>query len=160
MAKPIQQKEGEGGITRLGGNEGWEAFGGTDHGHKVCYLIGKPSKTEPAGARRDTVTASVTHRPQEKSYNVVNFNVGYAFKEDAEAELVIDGKKFALFTKQEGAWAPSAAVDKAIVEALAKGKQAVVKGVSTRGTATTDTYALAGFSQALAEIDKACAVKR
>ncbi len=43
---------------------------------------------------------------------------------------------------------------------MAKGKQAVFKGVSARGTATTDTYALAGFAHALAQIDKACGVKR
>ena len=48
----------------------------------------------------------------------------------------------------------------AVVEALAKGKQAVIKGTSARGTATIDTYALSGFTQALAQIDKACGVKR
>ncbi len=50
--------------------------------------------------------------------------------------------------------------DKAIVESMLKGKQAVIKGSSARGTATTDTYTLAGFGQVLAEIDKACKVKR
>ena len=36
------------------------------------------------------------------------------------------------------------------------GKQLIVRGTSSRGTATTDTYSLAGFSAALAAIDKAC----
>ena len=43
---------------------------------------------------------------------------------------------------------------------MAKGKQAVVKGVPQKGPPTTDTYSLAGFAQTLALIDKACGVKR
>jgi hypothetical protein len=155
-----EQKDAEQPIARIGGAEGWEAYAGTDHGHKICYLQGKPIKTEPAGAKRDPISASVTHRPAEKAFNVVNFNAGYLYKDESDAELLIDGKKFSLFTKQEGAWASDAAADKAVAEALAKGKQAIIKGVSSRGTATTDTYSLAGFSQALGEIDKACGVKR
>jgi hypothetical protein len=43
---------------------------------------------------------------------------------------------------------------------MSKGKQAVLKGVSQRGTGTTDTYVLAGFADMLGQIDKACGVKR
>ena len=155
-----EQKDGDQPITKIGGSEGWDAYAGSDHGRKICYLLGKPDKTEPAGAKRDPVYVSVTHRPGEKAFNVVNFNSGYLYKDDSDAELLIDGKKFTLFTKQEGAWANDAATDKAVVEALIKGKHAIIKGVSSRGTATTDTYSLAGFSQAVADIDKACGVKR
>lgn len=147
-------------ITKLGGAEGWDAFSDTVKSHKICYLIGKPSKSEPANAKRGPIYASVTHRPSEKRTNEVSFTVGYLFKEGSDAELTIDGKKFSLFTNKEGAWAQDAATDKAVVEALAKGKQAVIKGTSVRGTQTTDTYNLTGFSQALAQIDKACGVKR
>jgi hypothetical protein len=43
---------------------------------------------------------------------------------------------------------------------MSKGQQAVVKGTPQKGPATTDTFSLAGFAQALALIDKACDVKR
>ena len=39
-------------------------------------------------------------------------------------------------------------------------QEAIVKGTPQRGQPTTDTYALAGFAQALAMIDKACGIKR
>ena len=51
-------------------------------------------------------------------------------------------------------------LDKSIVEAMTKGKQAVVKGTPQKGPTTADTYSLASFAQALALIDKACGVKR
>ncbi len=148
------------GVNRIGGAQGWDAYADTVKGAKICYLIGKPSKSEPAGAKRSAIFASVTHRPGEKRVNEVSFTSGYLFKEGSDAELAVDGRKFSLFTDKEGAWTRDPATDKAVVEALAKGKQAVIKGTSARGTATTDTYPLDGFGKALAEIDKACGVKR
>jgi invasion protein IalB len=152
-----QQKDG---VTRIGGAQGWDAYSDTEKAHKICYLVGEPSKSEPAGAKRSKISAGVTHRPTEKVANEVSFNAGYLFKEGSEAELMVDNRKFVLFTNKDTAWAHDAAADKAVVEALAKGKQAVIKGVSARGTETTDTYSLAGFSQALGQIDKTCGVKR
>ena len=145
---------------RIGGDKGWDAFSYTEKGAKVCYLVGRPAKSEPASFKRGRIDAVVTHRPQEKAVNVVNFNVGYAFKDGANADLDIDGQKFSLFTQKDAAWAPDADTDKAVVGALAKGKHAVLKGSSAKGAATTDTYALDGFKEALAAIDKACGVKR
>ncbi|HJT05662.1 MAG TPA: hypothetical protein VJ747_01975, partial [Stellaceae bacterium] len=68
-------------IAKLGGAEGWDAFSDTVKGHKICYLIGKPTKSEPANAKRGPIYASVTHRPSEKRTNEVSFTVGYLFKE-------------------------------------------------------------------------------
>jgi invasion associated locus B (IalB) protein len=156
-AKPVQQKEG---VTRLGGAQGWDAYSDTEKSHKICYVVGEPSKSEPATAKRNKIYASVTHRPTEKISNEVSFNAGYLFKEGSDAELMVDSRKFTLFTNKDTAWARDPATDKAVVEALAKGKQAVLKGTSARGTDTTDTYSLAGLGQALTQIDKACGVKR
>lgn len=102
----------------------------------------------------------VTHRPGEKIANVVSFAEGYPLKESSNVVLEVGGAKFDLFTKGDSAWARTPEIDKAIVEAMAKGKQAVVRGVPQTGPPTTDTYSLAGFAKALALIDKACEVKR
>jgi invasion protein IalB len=146
--------------THLGGGQGWDAYSDTEKGQKFCYLVGKPQKSEPASAKRDPIYASIAHRPADKAFNVVSFNAGYLFKENSDAELAVDGKKFSLFTNKDTAWTRDAATDKAVTEALAKGKTAVIKGASARGTETADTYSLAGFGQALALIDKTCNVKR
>jgi hypothetical protein len=145
---------------RLGAAQGWTAYSYQEKSGKVCYLAGMPQKSEPAGFKRKRRVALVTHRPGEKVTNVVNFVEGYPLKEGSAVSLEIGDAKFELFTKGDGAWAPTSELDKAIVDAMAKGKQAVVKGLPERGPATTDTYSLAGFPQALALIDKACAVAR
>ena len=98
----------------------------------------------------------VTHRPADKVKGEVSVSAGYPYKEGKDAEADIDGKKFKLFTRGENAWAYDAAEDRAMVAAMKAGKQLIVRGTSSRGTATTDTYSLSGFSAALAAIDKAC----
>jgi hypothetical protein len=145
---------------RLGAAEGWTAYVYKDKSGQVCYLAGGPQKSESANAKRKPPTAMVTHRPDEKVANVVSFVEGYPLKEGSDASLDIGGTKFDLFTKGDSAWARTADLDKTIVEAMAKGRQAIVKGTAQKGQQTTDTYTLAGFAQALAMIDKACGIKR
>jgi hypothetical protein len=145
---------------RIGAAETWTAYAYQEKSGKVCYLAGAPWKSEPANARRKPPVAMITHRPGEKIANVVSFVEGYPLKEGSNVSLDIGGAKFDLFTKNDSAWARTSELDKAIVEAMAKGKQAVVKGTPPKGPSTTDTYSLAGFAPGLAMIDKACDIKR
>ena len=144
---------------RLGNAEGWTAFVYKEKSGQVCYLAGEPQKSDPENTKRKP-TAMVTHRPDENVANVVSFVEGYPLKEGSTAALDIGGTKFDLFTKGDSAWAATADLDKMIVEAMTKGKQAILKGTPQKGKPTTDTYSLAGFVQALAMIDKACGIKR
>ena len=145
---------------RLGTADSWTAYTYKEKGGKVCYLAGQPQRREPAAAKRKSSLAMVTHRPGESVANVVSFDEGYALKEGSDVTLEIGASKFDLFTKGDSAWARTAELDKAIVDAMAKGKQAVAKGTPQTGPPTSDTYSLAGFPQVLAMIDKACDVKR
>jgi hypothetical protein len=144
----------------LGTFDGWTAYASADKTGRVCYLVGQPQKSEPAEPGRKAPMAMVTHRPAEKITNVVSFVAGYPLKDGSDVALDVGGSKFELFTKDDGAWARTAELDKSIVTALAKGHEAVVKGVPQKGPATTDIYPLAGFAKALARIDKACGVQR
>ncbi|ANC93185.2 hypothetical protein A6A40_11250 [Azospirillum humicireducens] len=143
----------------LGTFKDWNAFAFEEKGQKVCYISSQPKKTEPK-AKRGDIYALVTHRPSEKTLDVVSIIVGYPFKKGSEAEVSVDGKEFKLFTDGETAWARDAEGDRAVTAALRNGKQMVVKGVSGRGTRTTDTYSLAGVGQAYDAINEACGVKR
>lgn len=145
---------------RLGAAAAWTAYTYDEKSGKVCYVASRPQKSEPNGARRKTPTAMVTHRPGENAANVVSFAEGYPLKEGSEVLLDVGGTRFDLFTKGDSAWAQTSDLDKTIVETMAKGKQAVVKGMPQKGPGSIDTYSLAGFAQALAMIDKACEIKR
>ena len=145
---------------RIGGVGAWNAYFYKGKSGRVCYLAGAPQKIEPAKIKHNPPAATVTHRPEENVFNVVNFDEGYLLKEGSAASVDVDSTTFDLFTKGDGAWSRTSDLDKAIVEAMAKGKQAIVKSISQKGSPTTQTYSLAGFAQTLALIDKACDVKR
>jgi hypothetical protein len=154
------QSAGQSASERLGAVESWTAYTYKEKSGKVCYVTSEPQKTEPASRRRKQPMVMVTHRPGEKVANVVSFVEGYPLKDGSDVSLEIGDAKYDLFTKSDSAWARTAELDKTIVDAMTKGKQAVVKGIPQKGSATTDTYSLSGFTQALGLIDKACEVKR
>lgn len=147
-------------VRRLGAAEGWSAYTYKAHSGRVCYITGFPTKREPATIKRKPAVMMVTHRPDEHVTDVVSFDEGYVFKDGSDASLDVDGTKFDLFTKADTAWSRTSDLDKAIVAAMAKGSHAAIQGTAQKGPPTDDTYSLAGFSRALALIDKACSVAR
>ena len=98
----------------------------------------------------------VTNRPKQKINGEVNFIAGYNFKKGSEVKVKINKKSFKLFTQQDGAWSASPELDAKLVKAMKGGNRMVVYGISSRGTKTTDTYSLSGFTAMKKRIDKAC----
>ena len=98
----------------------------------------------------------ITHRPADKTRDVVSVVAGYSYKADSDVRVDIDGKNHTLFTHGERAWARDSATDRRLVDAMRSGRKMVVRGTSERGTATTDTYSLSGFTAAHQAITKAC----
>ena len=156
-SKPAAEKTE---TKRLGTFQRWDAYEYLKGGTKLCYVHSQPQKKEPATVKRGEIYILVTHKPKEHIRNEVSIYFGYPLKESLPAEAVIDGNTIDMFTHEEAAWAADTATDQKLVLALQKGRTLVVKGVSTRGTHTTDTYDLTGFTNALHAIDKACNMTR
>ena len=145
------------GETSLGKFEGWEAFTYDTPETKVCYVFGAPAKTEATRkAKRSEIYFMVSHFPGKKVKGQPSTMIGYAFKEGSDVNLTIGDKTFVLYPVGELAWTDKTETERAILAAMKAGKSMTVKGVSQRGTETTDTYSLAGFSAALSKIDSAC----
>lgn len=125
----------------------------------TCYLGAEPKKAEGKYKLRDQPYVLVSHRPGDKSLGVVRIIAGYTYKPGSETDVAIGDKSFRLFTDGGDAWARNARTDRALVAAMKAGKAMTVKGTSSRGTLTTDTYSLTGFTAAYAAIGKACKVK-
>ncbi len=146
--------------TKLLGNfDDWKAFSYEENGHKVCYMSSQPGKMEPKNKPRGGVYVLITHRPAEKSFNVVSITAGYTYKKKSEVILKIDRRSFTLFTDGDTAWAKDESTDRDIAAAIRTGDSMVVKGISERGTNTTDSYSLSGTGDAFSAINKACGKK-
>lgn len=135
----------------------WTAYTYTDSAGKVCYMSAEPEKSVGKYNKRGDVFLMVQHRPNDKGFDVVNTVAGYTYKKNSTPTISVDGKvKKSLIVQGDKAWARDAATDKHIVQQLKAGSKAVLTGVSVRGTKTTDTFSLKGFSKAYNEISKAC----
>lgn len=144
-------------IDILGTYGDWTAYTFSDTDGKVCYIASMPEKSVGKYKIRDDVFLIVMHRLGDKSFNVVNTMAGYTYKKGSKPTLQVDKlTPVTLIPHADTAWAKDSATDTKLVNQMKKGGKAVLKGTSKRGTLTTDTFSLKGFSKAYAEIDKAC----
>ena len=74
----------------------------------------------------------------------------------SEPTADIGGAAFQFVAKGSNAWLKNPAEEGKFVETLKRGSKLVVKASSAKGNASTDSYSLAGISDALARIRKEC----
>lgn len=157
-AKPELAPAGGAEPTLIGQFGTWGAYTATPNGKKVCFALAKPSssKTNPPNRPRDPAYAFVSTRPAEKVVNEVSIMVGYALKPGSESTLEVGGASYAMYTQGDGLWIKNAAEEERMVDAMRKAADATVKGMSARGTETTDVFSLKGLSQALDRLAHDC----
>lgn len=144
--------------TLIGQFGTWGAYTATPNGRKVCFALAKPSssKTNPPGRPRDPAYAFVSTRPAEKVTNEVSIMIGYQLKPGSESSLEVGGARYAMYTQGDGLWIKNAAEEERMVDAMRKAPDVVVKGVSAKGTETSDTFSLKGLAQALDRLAQDC----
>ena len=136
----------------------WGAYTAAPGGKKVCFALAKPtaSETNPPNRPRNPVYMFISTRPADKVSNEISLVVGYPFKPGTEATAQVGGSSFALYTQQDGAWIKNATDETKMVDAMRGGDNAVIKGVSAKGTQSTDTFSLKGVAQALDRTAQEC----
>jgi len=142
----------------LGQFADWGAYTASPGGRKICFALAKPSsaQTSPPNRPRNPVYFFITTRPGENVRNEVSTLVGYPLKPNSDATAEVGGNSFVMYTQNDGAWIKNVAEEARMVDAMRKSSDAVIKGISARGTQSTDTYSLKGLSQALDRIAQEC----
>jgi hypothetical protein len=144
--------------TLIGQYGTWGAYTAMPNGRKVCFALAKPSssKTNPPNRPRDPAYAFVSTRPAEKVVNEVSIMIGYALKPGSESSLEVGGAAYAMYTQGDGLWIKNAAEEEQMVTAMRKSAEVTVKGISAKGTETTDVFSLKGLAQALDRLAQDC----
>lgn len=138
----------------------WTVF--VEDNPKECWGVSEPTTTvntrdgRVVAANRGQILLMVFYRPGQGADGQVAFTGGYPFRDDSQVKVEIGGTDFVLFTEGEWAWTASAAEDAKLVAAMKRGANAVVTGVSSRGTTTKDTFSLLGFTAAVEDAEKRC----
>lgn len=162
--KASAQQKNNNGINHLASHNFWSVHSYKEGGKKVCFVASKPQKSKGDYTNRDEVFFMISHRQdpndsQGKTLvkNELSFVAGYPLKDGANVTVSIDGVDHKMpIVKGSNAWAKDETEDEKIVAAMKAGNSMVVKGVSKKGTATTDNFSLKGVTAALARAKKEC----
>ena len=142
--------------TKLGSYKAWTAYIYDTKDGKICSMWSAPQKAQGNYTKRGKIWAFVTHRPSLDKRNEIVFQLGYPINDKKPVSLNIDGKTIG------GSYADGESVffysdnQQGLVNAMKRGNRMVMKATSRRGTLTTDTYSLSGFTAAYNAINKAC----
>ena len=136
----------------------WGAYRYDNDGSRICFISSVPIKSEGKydPKNRGDIRVFVSHGPGKAERDVVQVIAGYRYKPQSDVSLTIDGKGFKLFTIEDRAYAESEEDDRRIITLMKRGSRMTIVGISSRGTKTTDTYSLSGFTKTKAVIDKTC----
>ena len=135
----------------------WTAYVFHDGTGKVCYMAAEPTESKGKYTSRDDVFLTITHRPAEKTYDVVSMTAGFTYQKGSKPNIRIDKKKaITLMPVEDMAWAKDDKTDASLVKDMVAGSNAYVNGTSKRGTKILDTFSLKGFSKAYNAINEAC----
>lgn len=141
----------------------WSVY--VDEDPKVCFIVSQPTTSE---ARRNGQVVTVSRSEIRFHISVIpgqgiagepSFLAGYPLKPDGAIKIEIGNDTFAMFPDEEVhaeyAW-PNPSDDANLIAAMKRGADAIVTGVSKRGTTTIDTFSLRGFTAAVDKAEELC----
>jgi len=146
--------------NRVAAKTDWSIF--VEDDPTQCWVVSAPKETvntrdgRVVAVRRGDIYMFVSFWPGSDQMGEVSFMGGYPFADGSTVKLTIGDTDFDLFTDGETAWAGSPEEDRQIAAALKRGAEAQVVGRSSRGTTTTDTFSLMGFTAAYEDAQKRC----
>lgn len=149
---------------RVAVHNDWSVF--TPSNPRECYIVTPPTASV---ARRDgqvvqvtrgDIRLFVTFRPDDGVAGEVSYTSGYPFDPGSTVRVTVGSDTFTLGTGTgEGdrwAWPENAEEDARLIAAFRRGSNATVVGTSSRGTETTDTFSLLGFTAAVNDAEARC----
>ncbi|MEL6765541.1 MAG: invasion associated locus B family protein [Pseudomonadota bacterium] len=148
--------------TRVDAKRDWSIFEAEADGNKICWVVTQPKSKaafrdgQRVEVRRGDIFLMVAVRPADNVTNEVSFIAGYPFQQGSTVEIKVGSNSFEAFTDGENAWLRSPEQDSEVVGAFRRGVDAEVRGTSSRGSTTVDTFSLLGFTDALATATANC----
>ena len=134
----------------------WQVFLHETKDEKVCFAAAAPKDMEPKTAKRGPVFFYLTTWAKDGVRNEVSVKVGYAIKPDSTPVVAIGTDEYQLYAKDDKAFMRDPAEERRLLDSMRKGQTLTVKGVSLRGTNTTDQYSLKGLASALKQVETSC----
>jgi invasion associated locus B (IalB) protein len=134
----------------------WSLYADTASPKEVCFVASQPQAVEPIGANRGPIYFYISAWPKDGIKLEPSIKAGYPVKPDKDMTVTIGSDTFKMYGKGDRGFILDPTEELKLIESMKKGSSAVVKGISAKGTGTTDTYSLAGLAQALDKMATTC----
>lgn len=146
--------------NRVAANTDWAVF--VEDDPTQCWVVSSPKESvatregRAVAVNRGDIRMWVSYWPGAEKRGEVSFTGGYPFREGSLVSLQIGSSTYEMFTDGEVAWAASPQDDARIITSMKRGAEAVITGLSSRGTTTRDTFSLLGFTASIEDADSRC----
>ncbi|CUH33964.1 hypothetical protein JSE7799_01024 [Jannaschia seosinensis] len=157
---PVSPAAAQESANRVNTETDWSVF--IEDNPTQCWIVTAPKSIRnlrdgrEVSAQRGDIRLFVSYWPGSDKRGEVSATGGYPYASGSSVTIEIGSDKFELFTDGELAWAASPDDDARIIAAMKRGAEAVVTGVSGRGTTTEDTFSLLGFTAAVEDAETRC----
>ena len=133
----------------------WSVYTVSKDGRKLCYMVSYPVRKTGNYSNRGEPYIMVTN--VSGVAKEVSVTGGYKYKSGTEPRAIVDGKEYRMsLTKGEFAWFKTSGYDKKLIKKMKAGMRMRIKGTSTIGTYSIDTYSLRGFTEAYNKMNRSC----
>ena len=146
--------------NRVAAETDWSVF--VEESPRACWSVSSPKEWtatrngQTVQVNRGDILLFVTYRPDQNVRGEISFAGGYPFAADSTVAVEVGNETFQLFTSGDWAWPANPDDDARLMAAMQAGAEAIVTGLSARGTTTRDTFSLFGFTAAAAEAERRC----
>ena len=127
----------------------WNFVKDTDY----CYIVSAPIETDLPKDKKRGATYILVYRINKSKEAIVQITPGYFYKKDQKVGVTIDNTQFDFYSDDDAAFTND---DNKVIFAMKKGIKLTVKGESSLGTKTTDTYTLKGFTAGYNQLFNDC----
>jgi hypothetical protein len=139
----------------IGSRDSWSAWKVYENKSAVCYVHSDASSKKPEHLDHGRVSLFVRRLNRGKVRTEASLQVGYEFA-PAAIRIVVDGKRFTMIPRGNYAWLRRAEREAEFARALENGRTATVEATSRRGSKTTYSFPLKGFTAVMKKASRGC----
>ena len=125
-------------------------------GDEYCYIGSLAIKSDlPENKKRGDFYV-IVYKFKGNPETIVQIEAGYDYNTDEDIIVTIDKGDYIFYSTEDipsSAWTEN---DKSVIFAMKKGLEMSVKGQSSRGTITNDSYTLTGFTSSYNKLNDNC----
>lgn len=132
----------------------WRVYTAQEGKGMVCFMVTSPQQTT---VKREDNYLSITHRPHEKSYDVIAVMLGTNFQKNSKPTIGVDNKRVIVMDVDgDTAFIKDIAAEKQLIQDMTPGNVVRTQAKSVKGTVLRETFSLKGFAKAYEALQKAC----